>query len=73
MILNLATNEANDTFPPFMTAPEVARILKVSVRTIWRWRSGGKLPKSIEIGGAVRWKGDDMRNWMDEGCPSLTT
>ena len=55
--------------PLLITADQVAAMLQVSVRSVWRLRSSGKLPKPVEVGGSVRWNNEQMRKWVSEGCP----
>lgn len=55
--------------PLLLTAAELARLLNVSTRTLWRLRSAGQLPQPVRFGGAVRWRLDDVRKWIAEGCP----
>jgi prophage regulatory protein len=55
--------------PLLITADQVAVLLQISARTVWRLRSSGKLPKPVEVGGSVRWNGEQMRKWVEEGCP----
>ena len=54
-----------------MTAEEVAALLKVAVRSVWRYRSAGQLPRSVKIGSSVRWKTKEILAWIDAGCPPL--
>ena len=54
-----------------LSAARLARLLDVSTRTIWRLRSAGKLPRSLEVGGSVRWKVSEIKRWIEMGCPSL--
>jgi excisionase family DNA binding protein len=46
-----------------LSAKELAEILSLSVRTIWRLRSAGKLPKPLVIGGSIRWRQSDIEQW----------
>ena len=55
--------------PQLLTVDEIARLLKVSNRTIWRMRSSGQLPEPVRIGGGVRWRQSEIKNWIEEGCP----
>jgi len=61
--------------PPAQTSPlllsvrTLAKRLGLSVRTLWRLRSGGKLPPPVRLGGAVRWRTADIDAWVDAGCP----
>ena len=52
-----------------VTANEIAEMVGVSSRTIWRWDSSGKVPKPIRIGKAVRWRRQDIDEWVKDGCP----
>ncbi len=52
-----------------VAADEVARMLNVSVRSIWRLNSARLIPPPVRIGGTVRWRQDEIRNWIAEGCP----
>jgi len=51
-------------------AEEVARRLDVSPRTIWRLSSAGKLPKPLAVGGSRKWRADEIRRWVEAGCPA---
>ena len=44
---------------------ELAGLLKVSVRSVWRLRSAGKLPEPIKIGRSVRWLEQDIVQYLD--------
>ena len=54
-------------------ARKVARALDVSVRTIWRLNSAGKLPKPVRIQGSVRWDQDEIAKWVKAGAPDRFT
>lgn len=54
-----------------LSAERFAGLLDVSVRTLWRLRSAGKLPEPIRIGGSVRWRVTDIQAWMETGCPQM--
>ena len=49
---------------------ELAAMLNVSQRHVWRQKSAGKLPKPVNIGGCVRWLLSDIEAWLEMGCPS---
>jgi excisionase family DNA binding protein len=59
----------SDSEPLLVTAQDLARLLKVSTRTLWRLLSGGELPKPVRFGGTVRWRLDEIRKWIADGCP----
>lgn len=48
---------------------DVAARLNVSRRQVWKLLAGGKLPQPVRVGGSVRWREDDLRAWIDAGCP----
>ena len=50
-------------------ANRLAELLELSVRTIRRLDSAGKLPRPVRIGGAVRWSVSEITHWLDAGCP----
>jgi predicted DNA-binding transcriptional regulator AlpA len=54
--------------PALITAAELAEMLNVSLRTLWRWRSGRKVPEPVQLGGVVRWRLDEIRKWIADGC-----
>ena len=55
--------------PSLMTVEQVAELLAVASRTVWRLNSKGAIPKPIKFGGNVRWRGGDLQKWLNEGCP----
>jgi predicted DNA-binding transcriptional regulator AlpA len=48
------------------TPEELAEFLKVPERTLAQWRYWGKGPKSIKVGRFVRYRVDDVRQWLAE-------
>lgn len=46
-----------------MMARDLAKLLQVSVRNVWRLRSAGRLPAPIRIARVVRWDRRDI-----DGC-----
>ncbi len=59
-----------DTELVCITAKQLAAILSVSKRTLYRMRSAGQLPSPLRIGGVVRWRLDEIINWIEAGCPT---
>lgn len=54
-----------------LTARQVAELLNVGCRHIYRMRSSGQIPLAIKLGGSVRWNKREMLDWIQEGCPPL--
>lgn len=52
------------TDPDLMTVAEVARVLRVSDRTVQRWASNGFIPPPINLRGMVRYRQSDITTWL---------
>lgn len=48
----------------FLSAEEVAGLLNIGVRTVWRHRQAGKIPPPISIGGLTKWQRLDIEDWI---------
>ena len=51
-----------------LTAEEVANILQVPVATIHAWRYRGKGPTGLKVGRHLRFRYEDVMEWIDDGC-----
>jgi excisionase family DNA binding protein len=49
---------------------QVAKLLNVSTRHVYRLEDCGQLPRAIRIGAAVRWPYREIKEWVAAGCPS---
>lgn len=52
-----------------ITADELATLLGLSARTVWRMHSAGRLPAPVKLGRAVRWRQKEIDAWIEAGCP----
>lgn len=59
--------------PLLLSARELAALLSISVPTVWRLRSMGKLPRAAKLGGSVRWRTEEINRWIEAGMPDLRT
>ena len=50
-----------------LNARQVAKILNISTRTLWRLKSAGKLPQAVRVGGSVRWHPQDITEMITGG------
>ena len=48
---------------------QVAQLLGLSVRSVYRLRDGQKMPRPVRVGTLLRWRESDLRQWLDAGCP----
>lgn len=55
------------------TAGGVARMLNVSVRQVWRLHSLGQLPLPVRLGACVRWRVQEIKDFVAAGCPDRET
>lgn len=53
------------TTPSMIDVKEVATILSVSTRTVWRLVSSDQLPRPIRFGRNVRWRLADIERWIE--------
>lgn len=58
--------------PLLISAKTAAFLLGVSERTIWRRTSAGTMIKPIRQNGTTQWRLDELRKWVEEGCPPPT-
>jgi len=69
MSVSVGVDSAKPSEPLLIPAEELARLLQVSTRTLWRQLSARRIPKPVRIGGSVRWRLEEVRTWIAEGCP----
>ena len=53
-----------------LSVRDVAEVLAISVRSVWRLRAAGLLPEPVRVGGAVRWRRSQIDRWLDLDCPN---
>ena len=51
-------------------AKQVAVMLGVSVRQVWRLHATGRLPRAIRLGNCVRWRRAEIEAFVEAGCPT---
>ena len=52
------------SLPRLIKATEVAELLGVSPRTLWRLLSEGGVPQPVRLGGSTRWRLSDVESWI---------
>ena len=57
-------------FATVLCAADLARLLGISERTVWRLDSAGSLPRPIRLGRSVRWRMAEVQAWLEQGCPN---
>jgi excisionase family DNA binding protein len=49
----------------------VAEMLGCSQRHVYRLSDAGRMPGPVKLGSLVRWSAAAIREWIDQGCPSI--
>lgn len=52
---------------------QVASLLNLSQRAIWKLLAVGRLPRPVRLGRSVRWRAAELSAWIGAGCPSRDT
>ena len=52
-----------------LTAQEAAAMCGKKLRTWRTWDAAGYVPQPVRIGGSTLWRVDELRSWIDAGCP----
>ena len=60
-----------DSIPlALLDAPALAALLGVTLRTVRKLDSAGRIPSPVRIGRCVRWSPATIAAWIDAGAPS---
>jgi predicted DNA-binding transcriptional regulator AlpA len=60
---------ARSSLPALLSAKLSSAFVGVSLRTWWRLDSSGKVPAAVRVGNAKRWRTQELKDWIDSGCP----
>lgn len=60
---------ASGIVPQLLTTKQAAKLVNVGERTLWRWSRSGIAPAPVKIGGAIRYRRDDLLEWIQADCP----
>lgn len=53
-----------------VSAKDASQLCGKSLRTWRSWDSAGRIPRPVRIGRATLWRVDELRAWVEAGCPS---
>lgn len=66
-----APNAPSDRLSPVLyTANDLAKLLQVSRRQVWRMEADGRLPKAVRLGNLTRWSKRLIECWLADRCPT---
>ncbi|MCC6970887.1 MAG: helix-turn-helix domain-containing protein [Phycisphaerales bacterium] len=54
--------------PTLLRARDVAALLAISVRCVWRLAASGDLPRPIRLGGSTRWRAHELEEFIARGA-----
>jgi len=66
---NVEWNLDDAGLPLLLTAREAAAVCGRALRTWRSWDASGRIPGPIRIGRSTFWRLDELRAWVDAGCP----
>ncbi|MGD9854065.1 MAG: helix-turn-helix transcriptional regulator [Planctomycetaceae bacterium] len=52
-----------------LTVLEVARMLGMSTRSVWRLAKQNRCPLPLKLGRSTRWRTAEIEIWIEQGCP----
>jgi len=52
--------------PLLLSVVQLAQLLGVSVRHVWRLRDAGSMPAPIKLGKLIRWRKVAIERWLAE-------
>jgi len=58
----------NNLNPLLLFAEDVAELLNISSRQLYRLNSAGKIPLPIRTLGRPLWSRKELESWIDAGC-----
>jgi predicted DNA-binding transcriptional regulator AlpA len=62
-----------DFVPEQVAADAAATMAGVSASTRWRLHAAAKVPKPNRLGGRTFWRVDELKRWIQAGCPDRRT
>jgi excisionase family DNA binding protein len=60
-----------DASAKLLDVQAVAEMLGCSARHVYRLSDAGRMPAPVKLGSLVRWSASSIREWIDQGCPSV--
>jgi excisionase family DNA binding protein len=67
---NTNHTETTESSAAALRAPEVAELLGISDRHMWKLHAAAQLPAPVRLGRSVRWRRAELLDWLAAGAPS---
>lgn len=53
-----------DEASSMLTAKDLAKMLGINLRSVWRRKADGTLPQPVQLGRSVRWVRKEVERWL---------
>ncbi len=53
-----------------LTAEQAWILCNLSKSAWYKARARGRIPDPVKIGGALRWRREELERWIESGCPT---
>jgi len=53
-----------------LSATDAAHAVGVSRSGFWKLHASARLPAPVRLGRRVLWRRSDLKQWVEQGCPS---
>ncbi len=53
-----------------LDAREAWTLCGLSKSSWYKHLAAGRIPRPVKIGGALRWRREELLRWIDAGCPA---
>jgi excisionase family DNA binding protein len=70
--MTVATSTA-ETSAKLLDVRGVAGLLNCSPRHVYRLADEGRMPTPLKLGALVRWRREEIENWISGGCKPVRT
>jgi excisionase family DNA binding protein len=60
-----------DASAKLLDVQAVAEMLGCSQRHVYRLSDAGRMPSPVRLGSLVRWSASSIREWINQGCPTV--
>jgi len=70
MLTKTSPADASAPLPELLDVRAVAAMLDCSQRHVYRLADAGRLPAPVKLGALARWRRDELKDWLDAGCPA---
>ena len=67
---NVSVSPPQDSPATLLDVSQVATVLNVSPRTVYRMADSGAMPRPRYLNSLVRWSRLEIEAWVAAGCPS---